>query len=173
MKGNPEIEALNQEFNAPDSTMRVEVYTARLEEIRARPPKKFESDPAPVVATVAPAPAAAPYAIEDDPTPVTRKFLMLVLGPLMKSIAEATKADNAKVREDLEALYALIKVLEDRPQALAYAGVWSAGQEAQKSFFYTDRGSIWFCRESTQERPGTSACWQLACKAGRDGKDAQ
>lgn len=68
-------------------------------------------------------------------------------------------------------LEARIKALEER-SPLAYAGTWSEAKQSNKGMFYTDHGSIWYCRETTRDRPGTSAHFQLAVKRGNDGKDA-
>lgn len=76
---------------------------------------------------------------------------------------------SARTRE----LEARIRGLEARPAALSYGGTWASGQESRKGVFYTDRGAMWYCKESTRDRPGESDCFQLAVKAGRDGKDAR
>jgi hypothetical protein len=164
---DPDLQALDDEFNARDSTMHATVYVARRAEILARPPQTRESAAAPVVATATPAPAAAQDEFESDRTPATRGFLMLVLGPLVKSIAHTMRADDAKLRADLEER---IKALEARPAALAYGGTWNQGQQSTRGIFYTDKGSVWFCRETTRDRPGASGCFQLAVKAGRDAR---
>jgi hypothetical protein len=69
----------------------------------------------------------------------------------------------------IEALERRIAELEAR-KALDYAGTWSSGTASKAGSFYTDRGSIWFCRGATVSRPGESAHWQLACKSGRDAR---
>jgi hypothetical protein len=92
---------------------------------------------------------------------------------------QAIAAIKSYVTRELDkrvaALEARIKRLEDedRPAALAYGGTWKSGQESKKNFFYTDRGSIWFCKESTADRPGETNAFVLAVKAGRDGRDAR
>jgi hypothetical protein len=70
---------------------------------------------------------------------------------------------------EIERMLARVKALEERP-ALAYAGTWAQGSESKAGFFYTAKGSVWYCRRDTRDRPGESDAWQLACKAGRDGR---
>ncbi len=66
-------------------------------------------------------------------------------------------------------LEARIEELEERAP-LGYGGTLTDGQQANKGFFYTAKGSIWYCRETTRDKPGTSADFQLACKKGQDAK---
>jgi hypothetical protein len=55
----------------------------------------------------------------------------------------------------------------------ASVGVLKGGATYNANSFVTDRGSIWFCRQTTKERPGDgNTSWVLACKGGRDGRDA-
>lgn len=52
---------------------------------------------------------------------------------------------------------------------VAYGGVWQPG-EFQKGSCVTLGGSLWICKETTTEKPGTSEHWQLAVKKGKDAK---
>jgi len=49
-----------------------------------------------------------------------------------------------------------------------YRGVWKSGTSAQAGDAVTFAGSVWICNEATSESPGTSKCWTLAVKRGRD-----
>ena len=157
MTARDDLDALNDEFNREGSTMHVETYKARLTEIRSRAPQNREL-PAP--APVAARPTSAPAATLDENTPVTRGFFNLVLVPVMQAVGRTMKEKN-------DALIARIKALEDR-LPLAYGGVWTEEQQSNKGIFYTDHGSIWYCKETTRDRPGTSAAFTLACKRGSD-----
>ena len=53
---------------------------------------------------------------------------------------------------------------------MEYRGVWSADEAYREGQFATDHGSMWFCRETTRDRPGTSAAWVLAVKHGKDAR---
>lgn len=63
--------------------------------------------------------------------------------------------------------------MEDRLAArgFPYKGTWQKSGEYSRGDFCTHDGSMWFCCADTRERPGAGDAWQLAVKAGRDGKD--
>ena len=67
-----------------------------------------------------------------------------------------------------------IAELEERPVGLNYAGVWKPDASYPKHSAASHRGSVWAARkEFPTKEPGTAnSGWQLACKRGRDGKDA-
>jgi hypothetical protein len=90
--------------------------------------------------------------------------VMCIVGEAVRE--HVTAPTNARIT----ALDTRIKALEERP-ALAYGGTWSPGQQSNRGVFYTDRGSVWYCRESTRDRPGESANFVLAVKRGADGRD--
>lgn len=159
MTASDELAALDREFNTSE-TMRVETYNAQREKILER------AATAPVAATSTPVPAAT-LESQKDLMPVTRGFLIRVMTSVVKMIAKTMRADDAKLRDDLDAR---IKALEDR-LPLAYGGTWADGQQSNKGVFYTFSGSLWYARETTRDRPGTSDAFQLACKRGADGKD--
>ena len=73
---------------------------------------------------------------------------------------------------ELQGLIDRVKSLESRP-SLKYSGVWNADTQNNEGEFVTCSGSVWYCRESTRDRPGTSDAWQLAVKRGNDGKDSR
>jgi integrin beta 3 len=53
-----------------------------------------------------------------------------------------------------------------------YRGVFNEGAEYAPGDMVTWAGSLWHCDVSTKFKPGTET-WTLACKKGRDGKDAK
>lgn len=57
------------------------------------------------------------------------------------------------------------------PNAI-YRGVFKDGEEYDRGDMATWAGSLWHCDVPTKEKPGTES-WTLACKKGRDGKDAR
>ena len=73
-----------------------------------------------------------------------------------------------------------VKILQDQEaeaaleqKNFASVGVLKGGATYNANSFVTDRGSIWFCRQTTKERPGDgNTSWVLACKGGRDGREA-
>jgi hypothetical protein len=66
-----------------------------------------------------------------------------------------------------------LRTLECRPRLL-YRGVYRDDQHYEPGDAVTYGGSTWIAHEATQARPGDGATpWQLAVKAGRDGRDAR
>jgi hypothetical protein len=53
-----------------------------------------------------------------------------------------------------------------------YRGVWKQGPYRMNESA-TYKGCLWIALVSTETKPGESRHWQLAVKAGRDGKDAR
>lgn len=81
-----------------------------------------------------------------------------------------SEAIAKNLEEHIAPMRARIKELEDRPP-MSYQGTWSALSVSKAGSFYTDKGSVWFCRENTLTRPGESDCFVLAVKRGADGKN--
>jgi hypothetical protein len=54
----------------------------------------------------------------------------------------------------------------------AYCGVFKHGEEYAPGDFVTWGGSLWHCNERTTDKPDVGP-WTLACKKGRDGRDAK
>ena len=66
-----------------------------------------------------------------------------------------------------------IEDLERRPK-MEYLGIWNAEKFYEIGDVVTDHGSMFFCRQSTRERPGeNNSCWQLCVKRGQDGRDGR
>lgn len=55
---------------------------------------------------------------------------------------------------------------------MIYRDVFKEGQEYDHGDMVTWGGSLWHCDKATTAKPGTED-WTLACKKGRDGKDAK
>lgn len=72
----------------------------------------------------------------------------------------------------VKALEAHVAELEARP-ALKYVGTWSSERQCNEGELVTHDGSIFYCKQTTRDRPGTSSAFQLAVKRGRDGRDAR
>ena len=87
---------------------------------------------------------------------------------LLASVKDYFARGIAPAAARIEALERRVAELEARPQALAYGGTWSAGQESKKGLFYTDRGQVWFAQETTRDRPGETNAWTLAVRRGQD-----
>ena len=60
---------------------------------------------------------------------------------------------------------------------LAYKGVFKEGEVYGVGDAVTHQGSLWIALRATTQPPGleqsADRSWQLACKKGRDGKDAR
>jgi hypothetical protein len=96
--------------------------------------------------------------------PELKKYLNEWLGALESRIAELEHQNAECVHE--------IAALKHREAALKYVGVWSSSTPYHVGNFVTDHGDIWHCdADSTGQRPGSSACWTLACKKGRDARE--
>ena len=66
-----------------------------------------------------------------------------------------------------------IEELERRPK-MEYMGTWDANKQYEIGDVVTDHGSMFFCRQSTRERPGeNNSCWKLCVKRGQDGRDGR
>jgi hypothetical protein len=91
---------------------------------------------------------------------------------LLMGVFEAVEKAIKRERVRVDALEQRTKGLEDRPQ-LEYRGVFQEGSAYLPGNVTTFQGSMWICRTATMLKPGDgSSSWQLACKRGRDGKDA-
>jgi hypothetical protein len=66
-----------------------------------------------------------------------------------------------------------LDVLEARPKGLVYRGVWTASEKYGVGDVVTRSGAMWICKlADVGATPGvTPEAWQLAVKAGRDGRD--
>jgi hypothetical protein len=106
--------------------------------------------------------ALAPFATRLSTVETRTGALSMMLG----------KGEAAGKIAEFETLSARINALEDR-LPLAYGGIWAGDKQSAKGVFYTHSGSIWFCLKSSFNRPSESADFVLACKRGRDAKDAR
>jgi len=77
------------------------------------------------------------------------------------------------IKHATEPLLVRIAALEARAATFKYAGVYARDRDYAAGEFTTFRGSLWHCNRSTRATPGDGTSdWTLACKRGRDGKDA-
>ena len=115
---------------------------------------------------------AAPVAALD----AVSKVLMGALRTAQERV-EILERRLAEVESQVALADERIKAAESKP-SLEYRGVWEAGRDYVRGNAVTDNGSIWILNKAAHSlaRPGTSegvAAWTLACKRGKDGKDAQ
>lgn len=91
------------------------------------------------------------------------------------SVVTAVRAyvEKALGRRDqrLEVLEKRVSDIELQTKNFRYTGTWEAGRTYARGNFTTFAGSVWSCRRDTTTRPGDGDAWQLAVKAGRDGRD--
>jgi hypothetical protein len=67
----------------------------------------------------------------------------------------------------VRALEGRIEELETRGSPeLQWRGVWRDGMRAEKGNLITDRGSLWLCIDTADDRPGTSDAFKLIVKSG-------
>lgn len=67
-----------------------------------------------------------------------------------------------------------VEALEQQQSNFEYRGVWRANESYRQNNFATFGGGLWVAKiDSTGLKPGdNNNAWQLAVKAGRDGRDA-
>ncbi len=94
-------------------------------------------------------------------------------------LARFADALGKSVRSLFDREHGRFKALEDRVAELEadarnkeYRGVHDPGITYERGNSVTHHGSIWIAKKATTAVPGTSTDWQLAVKAGRNGKDA-
>ncbi|MGE3875786.1 MAG: hypothetical protein AB7F74_22765 [Parvibaculaceae bacterium] len=103
---------------------------------------------------------------------------------VVKSPKAASISDVNKAIEEIDEAFLLMKEYVDKKDAeisdrlkaietksFPYRGVYQASEIYRRGDFVTLQGSMWHCTRDTQNKPGASDDWQLAVKAGRDGKD--
>ncbi len=78
----------------------------------------------------------------------------------------------ADLGSQIVALEERVRTLEARP-TVKYLGVWDPGRQYDEGNMVTRSGSVWHCNEPTNSEPGASNAWVLACKRGRNGRDAR
>lgn len=68
-----------------------------------------------------------------------------------------------------------VEAIEDAIEShgVKYVGVWQRSGEYERGNLATHDGSMWHAVKTTRDEPGTSDAWQLAVKAGRNGRDAR
>jgi hypothetical protein len=73
------------------------------------------------------------------------------------------RAERNAMRGRIEKLES--RVGEIRLRGMEYVGVWKESDTPYRpAEICTDRGTLWYCREVTHDRPGTSGGWQLMVK---------
>lgn len=88
-----------------------------------------------------------------------------------QALSTPVASPNGDSSRTLDALCKRVDELEKRP-ILQYRGVWTSGTSYPAGSCVTWAGSSWIAKEPTSAKPGDGATsWQLAIKAGRDGKD--
>lgn len=77
------------------------------------------------------------------------------------------------IAQEIAGLQKRIAALEARG-SMKYEGVWDPTKAYPVGSFVTDDGSMWHANDTNiSVRPGSSDCWQLAIKRGRDGKGSR
>jgi len=92
--------------------------------------------------------------------PVSAGQLMDAMGQMLTHMKDL-KAKLATISERLNLIEA---------KGIKYTGTWQRSGEYQRGDLATHKGSMWHAVSSTREEPGASSAWQLAVKAGRDGR---
>jgi hypothetical protein len=94
-----------------------------------------------------------------------------MLTGLVQGLAPALSEILLPCLRKLQTIERRLASVEDRP-GLRYRGTWDENQQYNRGDFATDRGSLWHANRATRDRP-PGAAWTLACKRGRDGRDAK
>ncbi len=82
---------------------------------------------------------------------------------MAESVAETVKS---YVQAACDPLHERIRALESqRATTMHYRGVWSEGDSYSSGDVVTRSGTIWFCHETTTDKPGTSDAWQMMVKS--------
>jgi hypothetical protein len=101
---------------------------------------------------------------------------------MLNALEQKSKAPRygAQTESPFELLGSLIGKLQKRVDQLeqrsfSYQGTWKDGKVYSPGQFVTYSGGLWHSNVfHNKQRPGDGdAAWQLAVKAGRDGKDAK
>jgi hypothetical protein len=81
-----------------------------------------------------------------------------------KAVVEAVQAAIERRCLELEVKIARLEAQLEQ-KSFAYVGSFRQGQTYNANTFVSDRNAIWFCRQTTKERPreGNSS-WEMACK---------
>jgi hypothetical protein len=115
------------------------------------------------------------YGERNSDVPVRVKHMLAVVRSLSQSVVDAIEEATAPLRERILKLEQRLDEVEARP--LKYVGTYAdaAGKSFMPGNCITHLGSLWVCLRATTEPPrfDASSPWQLAAKAGRDGKDAR
>lgn len=97
----------------------------------------------------------------------------------LEQTVAALKTDNEKWQRaavETAGLANRVRVVEERP-TLTYCGVYEQGRVYERGNVVTCAGHMWHANERTSKSPGFGVAytkeWQLACKAGRDGRDGK
>lgn len=86
-------------------------------------------------------------------------------------IAEVIAEIRRELRAEIAELKAQLATIETK--GVSFEGVFQRAQSYRRGSMVVYEGSLFAATRSTQpgEIPGANAAWQLAAKAGRDGKD--
>jgi hypothetical protein len=91
-------------------------------------------------------------------------FLTRAMGPVVRDIG-ARLAEAEKKHLDLERRHrALAETIAD--EVFRFRGTWRQDKTYPKGAVVVHSGSLWFCIETNDVRPGTSGDWQLVVKQG-------
>lgn len=89
----------------------------------------------------------------------------------VKVFAEYVESVEKRLLESSRKIYALERA-QTKSLADFYKGVWQPAGRYERGDVCTWQGGMWVAIRSTETKPGDGdSGWQLAVKAGRDGKD--
>ena len=95
------------------------------------------------------------------------------LDALMKGLAKVLREELGLRDARIALLENQVAELKQRPE-LKYLGTWQRGTTYAPGNALTHKGAIWVCKGHVATEPSVDhVFWQLACKAGRDGRDAR
>lgn len=132
--------------------------------------EKLQSSPEGLKWTLARAKRDLHERIDDGkPSPAQVLHHLYVLAHQVGNELKVIRAERNAMRRRIEKLESRVGDL--RMNGMSYRGIWTEADTPHRvGEICTDRGTLWFCRAVTHDRPGTSDSWQLMIKNSR-GKD--
>ncbi len=99
--------------------------------------------------------------------------LKTILAGMATRMGESVRDVLLPMRKEMAQMVARLDAMEAELAAREYKGVFDAGVTYARGASVTYHGSIWIAKRATFDVPGATDGWQLAVKAGRNGRDAR
>lgn len=104
---------------------------------------------------------------------MTAEDIETISSGIVDTVKRALSQAIPPLKAEITALKKEVAELKARPE-LKYLGVWTRGTKYAPGNALTHKGGLWICKGFVDTEPGVDfVFWQLAVKAGRDGRDAR